>query len=95
MTRRSGKKKYPHNKDIEEAIKELLSRKPWIHPLDFTDEVKKILEEKKFYTGLVSGKRIWRIYEEMVRKRRIYDILGVVTQAPKDLNSNNYTTESK
>lgn len=95
MTRRGRRKKYPHNKDIEEAIRELLSKKPHIHPLDFIDEVKKVLEEKKFYTGLVSGKRVWRIYEEMVRKGRIYDILGVVTQTPKDLDSNDYTTESK
>ena len=82
-SRKKGRKKpYPHNSDIEEAIKEVLADKPHIHPLDFPDEVRKKLEEKGFYVGLVSGKRIWRIYEELVKKRGYPDVLGVVIEKP-------------
>lgn len=78
--RRARKKgyRYPHNPDIIEAILELLSRKPYVHPLDFVDEVRKVLEEKGFYTGLVTAKRIWRLYRLLVERGRIPDILGVV-----------------
>ena len=89
--RRKGKKPYPCNTEIQEAILEVLSKKPYIHPLDFTDEVKKVLQERGFFTGLVTAKRIWRLYEEMVRKGRIYDILGVVggyvSEGSKDLSN--------
>ena len=74
----SGRKKpYPHNRDIMEAIREALALNPFVSPLDFPDLVRKVLEEKGFYTGLVSDKRIWRLYAEMVKKRMIYDYLGV------------------
>ncbi len=78
--KKGGKRKraYPHNEDIAEVIVEVLSSKPWISPLDFVDEVRKKLEEKGFFTGLVSAKRIWRLYREMVEKGRISDVLGVV-----------------
>lgn len=79
-SRKGFKKPYPHNKEIEEAIKELLSKKPWTSPQEFIEEVKHTLGNKGYFTGLVSGKRIWKIYEEMVRRGRIYDILGVVRE---------------
>ncbi len=72
------KRPYPHNKDILEAIKKVLSREPWINPLDFPDKVREQLERDGFYTGLVSTRRIWRIYEEAVRRGFIRDYLGVV-----------------
>ena len=93
-SRKKGRKKpYPHNLDIEEAIKEVLAKKPHIHPLDFPDEVRKKLQEKGFHTGLVSGKRIWKIYEEMVRKGRIYDVLGVVIPKSTEFNYIDLTDE--
>ncbi len=74
------KKPYPRNSDIAEAIKEVMSRNPLIHPGDFVDYVKRLLEEKGFYTGLVTGKRIWRIYERMVKRGEIVDFLDVVKE---------------
>ncbi len=74
------KRPYPHNKDIARAIMRVLSEKPWVKPMDFVDEVKKALEEEGFYTGLVSARRIWRIYEEYARKRWIFDYLGVLEE---------------
>ena len=71
------KKPYPRNDDIAEAIMEAMSA-PTLKPEDFPDRVRRVLEEKGFYTGLVTDKRVWRIYETLVRRGRIYDALGVV-----------------
>jgi len=74
------KKPYPRNSDIEEAILYIYSRKPFIHPDEFPEEVKRTLKEKGFYTGLVTVKRIWRVYEEMIKKKRLYDFLLVTEE---------------
>jgi len=71
------RKPYPRNKDIRQAIIEVLNE-GLIYPQELIEEVKKKLEERGFYTGLVSTKRIWRLYEEMVRKGFIPDYLDVV-----------------
>jgi len=71
------KKPYPRNKDIRQTIIEVLNE-GLIYPQELIEEVKKKLEERGFYTGLVSTKRIWRLYEEMVRKGFIPDYLDVV-----------------
>jgi hypothetical protein len=76
--RRRGKKPYPHNGDILNAMVKLFSREPFIKPLDFPDKVRAELEREGFYVGLVSDRRIWRIYEEVVRRGFLYDYLGVV-----------------
>ncbi|RLF11079.1 MAG: hypothetical protein DRJ62_04170 [Thermoprotei archaeon] len=73
MKRRS----YPHLSDIAEAIYEVLSRE-FVKPQLFYDKVKLKLEEKGFCTIHVTVKRVWRVYEDMVRRGRIYDVLGVV-----------------
>ncbi len=75
---RGRKLPYPHNKDIEEAIRRVIAKKPYLRPEEFYDEVIRELREMGFYPGLVTVKRVWRIYEEMVRKGRIPDVLGVV-----------------
>jgi len=36
------------------------------------------LKEEKFFTGLVNPKRVWKIYENLVRKGIIYDVLDVM-----------------
>ncbi|MEZ0345039.1 MAG: hypothetical protein ABWK01_00580 [Infirmifilum sp.] len=74
------KKPYPHNEDIREVILEVLGRDPLVKPDDFVDRVREKLEEKGFYSGLVTPKRVWHVYEEMVRKGDIYDYLGVVQE---------------
>lgn len=72
----SRKKKYPSNRDIKKAIKNLSF---FIgHPSDFPDEVIYFLESEGFKTDFLNYKRIWRLYEEMVRKKEIEDFLNVV-----------------
>ncbi len=72
------KKPYPSNRDIAEAIREVISRRMVEHPDDFPDAVIEVLEERGFETRHVTVKRIWRMYEVMVRKGVISDVLGVV-----------------
>ncbi|MGB9728645.1 MAG: hypothetical protein ACP5GU_02740 [Thermoprotei archaeon] len=72
------KKSYPRNTDIRNAIIEVLSKDIIEHPDDFPEYVYKKLEDKGFYTGLLTVKRIWKIYEEMVRKKWLDDVLDVV-----------------
>ena len=73
------KKPYPRNDDIAEAILEVVGI-PTLKPEDLPDRVRRVLEERGFYTGLVTEKRVWRIYETLVRRGRIYDVLGVVQE---------------
>lgn len=72
------KKPYPRRGDIAEAILAVLALNPFIHPDDLIEEVRKELEKRKFYVGLVSAKRVWNEYVNLVKKRRIYDVLNVV-----------------
>lgn len=80
------KKGYPHNSDIAEAIMEVLAKEVYIDPGQFYDKVRSKLEAKGFETSYTTVKRVWRVYEEMVRKKRIYDVLGVVKNYEEDLN---------
>ncbi|RLE80202.1 MAG: hypothetical protein DRJ52_06870 [Thermoprotei archaeon] len=74
MTR---KRKYPSRKDLAEAVKKALS-KVIFHPHDFPQAVYEVLQEEGFDCSYLTVKRIWRTYEEMVRRGEIFDILGVV-----------------
>ncbi len=75
-----SKRPYPRNDDVREAIIAVLSSNPLIHPADFPERVFEMLEERGFYTGHLTVKRIWRLYEEMVRNGKIIDVLGVVVE---------------
>ena len=72
------KKGYPHTSDVMEAIMELLSDEAYVKPELFYDKVKAKLEDKGFITSYLTVKRVWKIYEEMVKKGKIYDVLGVI-----------------
>jgi hypothetical protein len=48
------------------------------HPDDFPDFVFELLESEGFDTSRVTVKRVWRTYEELVRRKIIGDRLGVV-----------------
>jgi len=74
MTR---KKKYPSRKDLMNAIKKALG-KVILHPHDFPQAVYEVLMEEGFDCSYLTIKRIWKTYEEMVRRGEIYDILDVV-----------------
>jgi hypothetical protein len=77
-----SRRPYPHNKDIAEAIARVISRNEALDPLEFPGEVREELGRMGFFPGLVSAKRIWRIYEEMVRRGWIVDRLDVLDDTP-------------
>jgi len=84
--RRRRKPKYPSNKDISEAIVRALSH-PLVDPQNFYENVLAELRSKGLYPGLVTPKRVWRIYEEMIKRKILYDIFNVVkldSQEPED-----------
>ncbi len=74
--RGARKRPYPHEGDVREAVVEALGRV--LRPDDLPDAVRGVLEERGFYAGLVTDRRVWRAYEELVRAGRIPDVLGVV-----------------
>ncbi|RLF21976.1 MAG: hypothetical protein DRN15_10245 [Thermoprotei archaeon] len=78
------KKPYPRNSDIKQAIMKVISWNPLLHPSELVSAVKEELEREGFYPGLVTEKRIWRLYEELVKKKVMYDVLGVVGQEVDD-----------
>jgi len=82
---RYRKKPYPKNSDIEKAIIQVLSSFPLLSPDDFPQKVRIQLKEKGFYSGLVTNTRVWRLYENLVRKGKIFDILMVVKGYGADL----------
>ncbi len=78
LRKRSVKKPYPSNRDIVEAIRYVLASRFIEHPDEFPDAVIEVLEERGFETRHVTVKRIWRLYETLVRKGVIRDELGVL-----------------
>lgn len=74
---RRRKKPYPTGRDLARAVVEAASTF-YGHPDDFPPYVLDILESEGFDVRHVTVKRIWRMYEELVRRRVIGDRLGVV-----------------
>ncbi|HIQ23478.1 MAG TPA: hypothetical protein EYH50_00300 [Pyrodictium delaneyi] len=70
-------KPYPSSRDVAEAVVEA-ARSFVGHPEDFPGYVLEILAEKGFDVRHVTVKRIWRTYENLVRKGVIGDRLGVL-----------------
>ncbi len=73
------KKPYPRNRDIRRAIRAAL-RDEVIGPHDLYDKVREILITEGFYVNLLSVKRVWILYEKMVRKGFIPDYFDVVVK---------------
>ena len=78
---KKDKEKYPSSRDIVDAVVKAVSYAHGIHPDDFPDLVYSILEDQGFSTKFVTVKRIWRTYENLVRRGVIRDILGVISYA--------------
>ncbi len=74
---RKRKKPYPSNIDLVRTIVEAVKLFHG-HPNDFVDYVLELLENKGFDVRHVTVKRIWRLYEMLVRKGVISDKLRVV-----------------
>ena len=71
------KKPYPSSRDVVEAVIEAVRRFDG-HPDEFPDFVLNLLRSKGFEVRHVTVKRIWRTYENLVRKGVIGDKLGVL-----------------
>lgn len=80
------KKGYPHTSDVIKAIMKVLADESYVKPESFYDKVKAKLEAEGFKTSYLTIKRVWRIYEEMVMRRIIYDVLNVVKSRSYDAN---------
>ena len=76
---KKSKEKYPSSRDIVDAVVKAVSYAHGIHPDNFPDLVYSILEDQGFSTKFVTVKRIWRTYENLVRRGVIGDILGVIS----------------
>ncbi len=81
-TRQASKHKrkaqYPSSRDIVEAVIEAAHMGRSMHPNDFPEVVITILRSRGFDTRHVTEKRIWRTYENLVRRGVISDSLGVL-----------------
>ena len=73
------RRRYPSNEEVRAAVREALSD-PLITPLDLPDKVRERLRERGFEPRLVTARRVWRIYEEMVRRGVICDVLNVLAE---------------
>ena len=74
---KESRKKILTNKVIANAIKRL--SKHFIgSPEEFPEAVIGLLKEEGYEVKFLTYKRIWRIYEEMVKKKIIRDFLNVV-----------------
>lgn len=76
--RRKERARYPSSRDIVEAVIEAAHMGRSMHPNDFPELVITLLQSKGFDTRHVTEKRIWRTYENLVRRGVISDSLGVL-----------------
>jgi len=72
------RKGYPKNSDIRNVILRIYRNGLVWHPKDLCEAVRRELEISGLNTKYLTDKRIWRIYEYMVRKGWIRDWLNVV-----------------
>ncbi len=75
---RKKRKPIPTRSDIARAIRTVL--RYYIGNVEsFPDEVIAYLERNGYYTGRITLHRIWSIYEDLVKRKWITDIFGVVS----------------
>ena len=72
------KVRLPSSRDLAEVVAEAALQARGVPPEEFPNIVIRLLEERGFYTKYVNERRIWRVYESLVRRRVIPDTLGVV-----------------
>ena len=72
------KVRLPSSRDLAEVVAEAALQARGVPPEEFPNIVMRLLEERGFYTKYVNERRIWRVYESLVRRRVIPDTLGVV-----------------
>ncbi len=72
------RQKHPHNKDVMNAIRSIIHGCFLVEPQVFYEVVIDKLSKEGFNIKHITVKRVWRVYEEMVRKKIIDDVLSVV-----------------
>ena len=78
IRKRSKRKSlYPTRKDLAEAVKASTTSFTG-NPDEFPEKVLDMLSREGFDTSYVTVKRIWKTYEDLVRRKIIRDFLGVV-----------------
>ncbi len=80
LKKKKKKQEYPTSREIVEAVIEAIKRAHGIHPDDFPQLVYDLLENKGYSTRYITIKRIWRIYESLVRKGVVRDVLDIVVE---------------
>jgi len=75
--KRRRRLRQPSNTDIMNAIRHIV-KDPTLKPPELYERVIDHLEENGFNTRYINERRVWRLYEYLVRKRIIHDYLGVV-----------------
>jgi len=58
---------YPLHEDIKEAIREALAKGDYL-PFKLCEEVSIILKRKGFYTGHINVKKVWKLYQEVIKE---------------------------
>ncbi len=81
--KRREKKPYPSSRELAEIIA-VAARAYQGSPNEFPGYVIELLEERGYYTGHVTIKRIWRMYEKLVERKVIIDYLGVVARREEE-----------
>ena len=79
-SKKKRRARYPTSRDLVEVVIETSQVCRGIHPHDFPQLVLKALEQRGFSTKYVTVKRIWGVYESLVRRHVIVDVLGVVKE---------------
>ena len=78
--KKQKRKPYPTSRELASVIMYAVAAFEG-HPNDFPDYVYRLLEQKGYSTRFVTVKRIWAMYEKLVRKKVISDRLGVVIES--------------
>jgi hypothetical protein len=70
-----SRKGYPFRDDIEKAILEVINTEKYknkkILPFELCKDVSKKLEKRGFYTGHVNVKRVWKIFVDMIKNKKV------------------------
>ena len=76
--KKKRKAHYPTSRVLVQTIIELSYTCRGIHPHEFPRLILDYLERKGFDTRYITIKRIWNVYESLVKRHVITDVFGVV-----------------
>lgn len=71
---------YPRGGDVEKAVLKAVLEGLALTPQELYEAVLSLLEAEGFYCRHLNVKRVWRVYEGLVRRGRMPDWYGVVRE---------------